>query len=109
LSATARKSDLLIAARFCHVISLGELNAADWITGGGPKTIIDCIFLDPLFQDQSANDYRLTLSSPCIDAGNNSYVDADITYDYLYNPRIVDGVAPWDGAKVDIGAYEYQP
>ncbi len=52
---------------------------------------------DPKFV--GASDYRLQASSPCINAGNNSYVTTSTDLDG--NARIV-------GAAVDQGAYEYQ-
>jgi hypothetical protein len=53
----------------------------------------------PLFVDRAGANFRLQSNSPCIDAGNNSYVVA--TADLDGRPRIV-------GSRVDIGAYEYQ-
>jgi len=53
---------------------------------------------DPLFVDQLAENVHLQTNSPCINAGNNSYiVDA---FDLDGNPRIRYGI-------VDIGPYEY--
>ena len=46
------------------------------------------------------DNYRLQKSSPCIDAGDNSYSTTDT--DLAGKVRIYNG-------KVDIGAYEYQP
>jgi M6 family metalloprotease-like protein len=71
---------------------------------------------DPLFM--GTDDFRLQANSPCIDAGNNNLVPADITdidddgnttepipFDIAGNPRIADGNG--DGvAVVDMGAYE---
>jgi hypothetical protein len=54
---------------------------------------------DPLFVNQAAGNLRLQPNSPCINAGNSSYVTS--ATDLEGNPRIVSGT-------VDIGAYEYQ-
>ncbi len=57
-------------------------------------------FGDPLFVDTNGwADLRLQSNSPCINAGNNSYVTSATDFDG--NPRIV-------GGTVDIGAYEFQ-
>lgn len=61
---------------------------------------------NPCFTDAAAGDYRLSLSSPCIDAGSNGVVTIDTDLDG--NTRMVDGDFD-DIATVDIGAYEYQP
>jgi len=52
----------------------------------------------PLFINTS-NNFQLQPASPCINAGNNTYVTA--TNDLNGNPRIV-------GGTVDLGAYEFQ-
>jgi len=52
---------------------------------------------NPLFVDKSL---RLTVSSPCIDAGNNQAVPKGVNYDIDANPRIKNGT-------VDMGAYEF--
>jgi hypothetical protein len=89
-------------------ISYSDVNA------GWPGT--GNINADPLFM--GTDDFRLQANSPCIDAGNNNLVPADITdidgdgnttepipFDIAGNPRIVDGNS--DGvAVVDMGAYE---
>ncbi|MBL9147845.1 MAG: right-handed parallel beta-helix repeat-containing protein [Phycisphaerae bacterium] len=69
------------------------------------------INLDPKFADAPNADYRLSLASPCIDAGNNASVPAGVTVDldgsarFVDQPGVVDtgaGTAP----IVDMGAYE---
>jgi parallel beta-helix repeat protein len=83
-------------------------NGANDVAGAGTVTPNNCINLDPLFVDAANEDYHLQSGSPCIDAGDNSLVPAEITVDLDGNPRIVNGDN--DGtATIDLGAYEYQP
>jgi predicted outer membrane repeat protein len=55
--------------------------------------------VDPLFENPAANDYRLAVNSPLIDAGDASHplVPAQ---DLDGNPRVI-------GDAIDMGAYEY--
>jgi hypothetical protein len=53
----------------------------------------------PDFVNLSSGNFQLQPSSPCINAGNNSFVT--ISNDLAGNPRIVGGI-------VDLGAYEFQ-
>jgi hypothetical protein len=54
---------------------------------------------EPILMDVAAGDFRLQSTSPCINAGNNGYVNK--TGDHDGDPRI-------QGMTVDIGAYEVQ-
>lgn len=62
------------------------------------------IQIDPLFTSPSMGDFSIMEESPCIDAGDNSYVSIKI--DFIDNYRIWDGNNDGDSI-VDIGAYEF--
>lgn len=72
-------------------ICIGPNGGAHWGDG-----MIDC---DPFFVDAANNDYHLTYTSPCRNAGDNTaqYV---IQKDYEEDPRISDNI-------VDMGADEF--
>jgi hypothetical protein len=54
---------------------------------------------DPVLVNPSGNDFHLQTNSPCVNAGDNSSVNAVV--DLGGRPRVADGV-------VDVGAYESQ-
>jgi hypothetical protein len=64
-----------------------------------PTTGVGNITLPPLFVDYANGNLRLQSNSPCINAGNNSFVSGTTELDG--RPRVV-------GGTVDIGAYEFQ-
>jgi hypothetical protein len=74
------------------------------VQGGWPGT--GNIDADPLFVDQGTGDFRLQASSPCIDAGSQSYQPLTLETDFDGRMRV------WDGngngqAVIDMGAYEH--
>jgi parallel beta-helix repeat protein/YD repeat-containing protein len=84
------------------------LNYCDYANGEndvvGSVNPNSCITSDPGFVNAASRNYRLPRESPCIDAGDNSYIEGFAT-DLSGNPRIADGNYD-DDPVVDIGAYE---
>jgi hypothetical protein len=69
------------------------------------------IATNPALVNVGGNDYQLTLTSPCIDAGNNAAVPAGSLLDLALAPRFADEPATADTGSgsapvVDMGAYE---
>lgn len=58
------------------------------------------IDVDPQFVDPAMGDYRLSRSSPCIEAGDWYFREERVTRD-------LDGHARWLCERVDMGAYEF--
>ncbi len=96
-------------------------NSVIWNNGSynGPQVggSGNCVGVDPLFVQPGTDDLRLSIGSPCANAGNNALLPPDthdldgdgnvsepLPIDLGGNPRIVDGT-------VDAGAYEgeYEP
>jgi hypothetical protein len=67
------------------------------VEGGWPG--IGNIDADPLFVQPGTDNVRLSIGSPCVNAGDNDAVPPGIVADIDGNPRIQGGV-------VDMGAYE---
>lgn len=57
---------------------------------------------DPLFTKRWGANYRLTLGSPCLDAGDPAYVPAPNETDFASYCRLI-------GRSIDMGVYEVQP
>jgi len=107
-------------------VLIGTQASLSW---GAGNIASDPLFVDPDGPDNNAltigdNDYRLALTSPCLDAGDNTSVAADwfdldgdgnltepVPFDFDGSPRLVDipsapntgnGISP----LVDLGAWE---
>jgi hypothetical protein len=58
------------------------------------------LMANPLFENEAQDNYHLTAHSPCVDAGDDSFVQSDW--------QDVKGGLRTSGAGVDIGAFEFQ-
>lgn len=81
----------------------------------GQATLNGNLERDPRFQDPLFGDFSLAGTSPGIDAGNSTLLDAPFTLDVTGAPRFIDDPAVPDTGQgtparpvVDIGAYESQ-
>ncbi|MFA5555827.1 MAG: choice-of-anchor Q domain-containing protein [Flavobacteriaceae bacterium] len=57
--------------------------------------------IDPMFINAASGDYRLSVISPLLDAGNNSLYDGDINNDFDLS-----GNLRLSGGAIDLGAFE---
>ena len=74
--------------------------AGDFGNDAAVATGAGCLVADPLFAHPERNDFRLTVSSPCREAGDNSYwTDIASVRDLAGNPRKA-------SYRVDMGCYE---
>lgn len=124
-----------LAVRYCDVQggqALAYVASGTTLTWGAGNLDLDPRFADPLGPDGNPltfgdNDYRLLLTSPCIDAADNTAVPSDrgdldgdgntsepVPVDLLGFPRFTDvpsvpdtGVGP--APVTDMGGYERQP
>lgn len=92
---TGRFYQHLGAAAFSHNDVFG--NGSGGGDDGGVGTN-GSIAADPQFLDRYNGDYRLLSTSPCIDAGD---------YSAAAGPTDLDGRARIQGARIDMGAYEF--
>jgi hypothetical protein len=112
----ASASEVMVAAgaptyvqiSYCDILGITEnvvCDSASTVNWGQGNINLDPLFtslgsLDAL-RVYTQGDYHLLASSPCIDAGDPAFVAAPDTVDIDGNPRI-------SGAKVDMGADEFQ-
>ncbi|MDX9912010.1 MAG: GC-type dockerin domain-anchored protein [Phycisphaerales bacterium] len=78
-------------------------------TPGGQNISLNPMLMDDVGVDgvpgTGDEDLRISIASPCIDAGSNTQVLGSDLVDFAGDPRVVDGNC--DGvARVDIGAFE---
>lgn len=78
--------------------SAGSFHNCWYGDGAAPAWDTGAINADPQFVNAGADNYRLSSSSPCRDAGIN--VSATVSRD-------IDGTTRPQGSGVDVGAYEY--
>jgi hypothetical protein len=92
-----------------QVVAPSPVVANSCVQGG--MTGVGNIAVDPVFVNASGADYRLAVSSPCINMGNNAAIPATVGADIAGNLRFVSGCGVQANAAipaVDMGAYEYQ-
>ena len=89
-----------IGTAFYNCIIFGD-NKGRYVGPNWGNYAYNCFEKDPHFVDVESENFQLCSDSPCINAGNNSYVTSG-DKDLLGENRIF-------GTKVDIGAYEYVP
>ncbi len=76
----------------------GAANVTNCCTPFATFGSVNVITNAPLFANAAASDFHLQVTSPCINAGNNSFITNSLDLDG--KPRIVAGT-------VDLGAYEF--
>ena len=80
-----------------------DLGAANYLNvNGDAADIYGNIFLDPLFEDRAAGDYRPTINSPLVDAGASAELDLDGTLADIGREFYNFGYAPMNLAATDI-------
>jgi predicted outer membrane repeat protein len=91
------------------LFDLSYCDIQDGWAGAGENNIS----VDPGFTDPQSSDFQLAVGSPCVDAGDNKALPAEIETDLIGNPRFVDDSEKKDvgggaGPIVDLGALERQ-
>ncbi len=88
-------------------IAPNDLTVVDHCNVEGGYAGTNNIDSDPMFVNASNGDFHLQNTSPCIDAGSNTY-SSGIIKDFECDARVIDGDAT-PGAIVDMGVDEYFP
>jgi len=87
-----------------QIHGVGAIVTCSNVEGGWSGT--GNIDADPNFVNAHIGQFRLSIGSPCIDAGRNLALPTTIVTDLAGNPRIIDGDA--NGTTiVDMGPYEF--
>jgi hypothetical protein len=98
-----------IATEYSYPLNIRYCILQDGIDGIAGDCLVDTLFVskeNPLIQVQDIF-YHIDINSPCIDAGNNEYINNFMSFDLLNNDRIIDGNND-SIPVVDIGAIEQQ-
>jgi hypothetical protein len=74
----------------------------------GTITATNCINTDPIFVEPNDNDFRVYGVSPCVDAGNNTFITEPYDIRGIGYPRKLNGKDTLTAGTVDMGAYEYK-
>jgi len=91
-----RATNLINQINFTH----NNTNQTNLATKASSSNITNNLDTDPLFLDEGNFDFALQVSSPMIDAGDNTQIPAGITTDLR-------GFTRTFNTTVDLGAYEY--
>ncbi|UCC30028.1 MAG: DUF1565 domain-containing protein [Phycisphaerales bacterium] len=107
-AAIQRASEIYNSSKATHATDVAHSNVRGGWAGAGN------VDSDPLFLDSAKGDYRLQATSPCKDAGSNTFLPQDVgdisadgnTTEIL--PKDLGLNTRVHGDSVDIGAFEWQ-
>lgn len=84
----------MILSYSCYPAGSGEID-------GAVRPRKGCLHRNPDFRDATRGDYHLKKTSPCINAGNNSY------WENSFISQDLDGRRRVTGGTIDMGVYEF--
>lgn len=91
-----------VSADYCNYY-----NGTGYKSGSGSFNATNSLTTDPLFMDVSNDDYRILSTSPCVDAGNDSYNSESYDIRGIGYGRKLDKNDHTQVGTIDIGAYEF--